>query len=338
MSAGLVVAVVMALAFAATNGLHDAANSIATLVMTRAARPGRRWSSPPPGNVIGPLAHRAGGGGHDRGDRHGAGRRSRRGARRRAHRRGRVERDHVVAGPAVELRARAARWSRRRRAGRGRNVGRQLGRLRRVATRRRARESWPCSPIAPVVGLAAGFVADRVARWLHRTRATTASVARCAAGSGRCRAASRSATAPTMRRRSSASSRSCCSRAARRRSLQAPTWVELACGTALTVGTAFGGWPIVRTIGRAHRAAAPDRRARQPDRLDGGAARRDADGRAGEHHASGRVVGRGCRRRQAADPARPLGRRAFHADRLAADGSRDRALAIVALFPWRWLA
>ena len=33
-------------------------------------------------------------------------------------------------------------------------------------------------------------------------------------------------------------------------SLRAPTWVELACGTALTVGTALGGWPIVRTIGR----------------------------------------------------------------------------------------
>jgi PiT family inorganic phosphate transporter len=25
--------------------------------------------------------------------------------------------------------------------------------------------------------------------------------------------------------------------------------VELACGTALTLGTAFGGWPIIRTLG-----------------------------------------------------------------------------------------
>jgi PiT family inorganic phosphate transporter len=33
-------------------------------------------------------------------------------------------------------------------------------------------------------------------------------------------------------------------------SLSTPLWVELACGTALTIGTAFGGWPIVRTIGR----------------------------------------------------------------------------------------
>ena len=33
-------------------------------------------------------------------------------------------------------------------------------------------------------------------------------------------------------------------------SLDAPTWVELAAGAAITLGTAFGGWPIVRTIGR----------------------------------------------------------------------------------------
>jgi PiT family inorganic phosphate transporter len=33
-------------------------------------------------------------------------------------------------------------------------------------------------------------------------------------------------------------------------SLQAPTWTKLACSISLTIGTAFGGWPIVRTIGR----------------------------------------------------------------------------------------
>jgi hypothetical protein len=35
----LIVAIGMALAFAFTNGVHDAANAIATLVATRAARP-----------------------------------------------------------------------------------------------------------------------------------------------------------------------------------------------------------------------------------------------------------------------------------------------------------
>jgi inorganic phosphate transporter, PiT family len=34
------------------------------------------------------------------------------------------------------------------------------------------------------------------------------------------------------------------------RSLHAPVWVKLACAVALTAGTALGGWTIVRTIGR----------------------------------------------------------------------------------------
>ncbi|MEX1008418.1 MAG: inorganic phosphate transporter, partial [Acidimicrobiia bacterium] len=55
MSTALVVAVAMALAFAVTNGLHDAANSIATLVMTRAAHPGPAVILAAVGNVIGPL-------------------------------------------------------------------------------------------------------------------------------------------------------------------------------------------------------------------------------------------------------------------------------------------
>ena len=32
--------------------------------------------------------------------------------------------------------------------------------------------------------------------------------------------------------------------------LSVPLWVKFVCGAALTVGTAMGGWPIVRTIGR----------------------------------------------------------------------------------------
>jgi PiT family inorganic phosphate transporter len=55
MSAGLVVAVVMALAFAFTNGVHDAANAIATLVATRAARPGTAALLAATGNILGPI-------------------------------------------------------------------------------------------------------------------------------------------------------------------------------------------------------------------------------------------------------------------------------------------
>ena len=32
--------------------------------------------------------------------------------------------------------------------------------------------------------------------------------------------------------------------------LAAPTWVTLVCAVALTAGTALGGWPIIRTVGR----------------------------------------------------------------------------------------
>jgi len=55
MSPGLVASVGMALAFAYTNGVHDAANAIATLVSTRAARPGPAVALAAVGNVAGPL-------------------------------------------------------------------------------------------------------------------------------------------------------------------------------------------------------------------------------------------------------------------------------------------
>jgi PiT family inorganic phosphate transporter len=52
---GLVVAVGLAFAFAFTNGFHDASNAIATLVATRAARPGPAVVLAAAGNLIGPL-------------------------------------------------------------------------------------------------------------------------------------------------------------------------------------------------------------------------------------------------------------------------------------------
>ena len=55
MDTGLVVAVLLAIAFAVTNGLHDASNAIATLVATRAARPGQAIILASVFNLIGPL-------------------------------------------------------------------------------------------------------------------------------------------------------------------------------------------------------------------------------------------------------------------------------------------
>lgn len=51
----LVIALVLALAFAVTNGLHDASNAIATLVATRAARPRHALALAALFNLLGPL-------------------------------------------------------------------------------------------------------------------------------------------------------------------------------------------------------------------------------------------------------------------------------------------
>jgi PiT family inorganic phosphate transporter len=55
MDAELTVAIALAVAFAATNGLHDASNAIATLVATRAARPGQAIVLASVFNLLGPL-------------------------------------------------------------------------------------------------------------------------------------------------------------------------------------------------------------------------------------------------------------------------------------------
>ena len=55
MDIGLAAAVGLALAFAVTNGLHDASNSIATLVATRAATPGQAIVLASVFNLLGPF-------------------------------------------------------------------------------------------------------------------------------------------------------------------------------------------------------------------------------------------------------------------------------------------
>ncbi len=55
MEMGFAVAILLAFAFAATNGLHDASNAIATLVATRAARPLQAIILAAVFNLLGPL-------------------------------------------------------------------------------------------------------------------------------------------------------------------------------------------------------------------------------------------------------------------------------------------
>ena len=55
MDTGLVLAVLLAIAFATTNGLHDASNAIATLVATRAAKPSQAIVLAAAFNLLGPF-------------------------------------------------------------------------------------------------------------------------------------------------------------------------------------------------------------------------------------------------------------------------------------------
>ncbi|HEX5924002.1 MAG TPA: inorganic phosphate transporter [Baekduia sp.] len=55
MSSGLALAIAAALAFAFTNGVHDASNSIAALVATRAARPAQALALAAICTIAGPL-------------------------------------------------------------------------------------------------------------------------------------------------------------------------------------------------------------------------------------------------------------------------------------------
>ena len=55
MDAGLAAGIALALAFATTNGLHDASNAIATLVATRAATPGPAIALATVFNLLGPV-------------------------------------------------------------------------------------------------------------------------------------------------------------------------------------------------------------------------------------------------------------------------------------------
>ncbi len=248
MNAGLVLAVAAGLAFSATNGLHDAANAIATLVGTRAARPGPAVALAAIGNVIGPLVL------------------------------GRAVAD-TVAGVVTVPDADVTRvlgaaltgaviwnlvtWSRGLPSSSGHALlGGLVGAA--VVEGGSGAVSWggfdgirpvgvlgigAVLALAPLLGLAAGFALERLARWLARPlrRAVQAPVTACQwVMSGGPRGQ------PWRQRR--AEVRGDHRRpAARRRRDRAPVGPGLGRARvrdALTLGTALGGWPIVRTIGR----------------------------------------------------------------------------------------
>jgi PiT family inorganic phosphate transporter len=242
------VAVALAIAYAFTNGLHDAANSIATLVATRAARPGPAVVLAAAGNILGPLLF------------------------------GAAVAD-VVAGvvqvPASEeitvigaALTGAVVWNLVTwRLGLPSSSGHALvGGLAGAAIVEGGIDAVNWGPLdgwkpsgvggillalalAPVAGFAIGWVGDRILRFGFR-RATDEV-------RGPVRAAQWGASGLVAFGHGANDGQKTVGligallfAAGHTSSVHAPTWAELASGVALTLGTALGGWPIVRTIGQ----------------------------------------------------------------------------------------
>jgi len=245
---GLALAIAAALAFAMTNGLHDAANAIATLVGTRAARPAPAVVIAVLGNLAGPVLLGSAVADTVAGI-------------------VTVAPDQVVGVLGAALTGAVAwnllTWWRALPSSSGHAL---LGGLVGAALVSGGASSldWggfdgiePVGVIgvtvvlavAPVLGFLAGLVVDRGVR-----RAATR--------------ASRRVRGPVRGAQWVMSGGLALSHGANdaqkavgviaalllatgnTHSLHAPLWAELTAGTALTLGTAFGGWPIVRTIGR----------------------------------------------------------------------------------------
>jgi PiT family inorganic phosphate transporter len=248
MDAGLLLAIAIALAFAATNGLHDAANAIATLVGTRAARPGPAVLLAAAGNVVGPLLL------------------------------GSAVADTIagiVTVPSNEVISvigaaltgavvwNLTTWWRGLPSSSGHALlGGLVGAA--VAEGGTSAVNWggfdglrpvgvlgvaTVLALAPGAGFLAGLVTDRGA---HAIAARSTRRVRGPVRAGQWVMSGGLALTHGANDAQKAVGVVAVLLVAggELHSLSTPLWVELACGAALTVGTAFGGWPIVLTIGR----------------------------------------------------------------------------------------
>ncbi len=248
LNVALVAAVGMALAFTFTNGVHDAANAIATLVATRGARPAQAVVIAAIGNILGPILFGAAVADTIAGI-------------------VTVPSDQVteVLGAALTGAVvwNVLTWWRGLPSSSGHALlGGLVGAA--LAEGGSGAVNWggfdgikpvgvlgvaAVLTIAPVVGFVAGLGVERLAR-----RATAR--------------ASRRVRGPVRAGQWVMSGALATSHGANDAQkavgvvalllvadgvldhLTSPAWVELACGVALTAGTAVGGWPIVRTLGR----------------------------------------------------------------------------------------
>lgn len=245
---GLVLAIAVALAYALTNGLHDAANSIAALVATRAARPGPAVALATVGTVVGPLVFGAAVADTLAG---------------------------IVTLPPAETVAvigagltasviwNVTTWRRGIPSSSGHAlVGGLVGAA--LLQGGTGAVNWGgldgfrpvgvlgvllALAVAPVLGFGAGFVADRVLRASTR-RATREVRGPVRAGQWAASGALAFAHGTNDAQKAIGLVAAVLLAEGKIGTVAAPLWAKLACSAALTIGTAFGGWPIVRTIGR----------------------------------------------------------------------------------------
>jgi PiT family inorganic phosphate transporter len=248
MDAGLIVAVGLALAFSVTNGLHDASNAIATLVATRGARPGPAIALASVCNLLGPLfigaavADTIGG---------------------------------IVTVPSSEAvavigsgLAAAVAWNGITWAlGLPSSSGHALvGGLVGAALLAGGTDAvnWGgldglkpvgvlgtliALAISPPLGALAALAAIRAARALGR-RATRRWATPVSSSQWATSAALAFSHGANDAQKSVGVIAALLLAGGQIGSLSAPRWVPLACGAALTAGTALGGWRIIRTVGR----------------------------------------------------------------------------------------
>jgi len=248
MDAGLVVALGLALAFAVTNGLHDASNAIATLVATRAATPLQGIVLGCVFNLLGPLLV-----GAAVADTIG----------------GIVQVDPGVASRVIGAGLAAAvvwnlvTWRLRLPASSGHAlvgglVGAALLQGGADAVQWGGFDGWhpvgvvgtlAALAVSPLLGAGAAVLVVRGLRRLAR-RATRRWAVPVRAGEWGMSAALAFSHGANDAQKTVGVVAALLLADGRIDSLSAPTWAVVACASALTAGTALGGWRIIKTVGR----------------------------------------------------------------------------------------
>ena len=249
MDAGLVIAISLAVAFAVTNGLHDAANAIATLVATRAATPLQAIILASAFNLLGPFVVGAAvadtiGGIVEISDS--------------------TEAIEVIgSGLAAAVTWNLITWrlglpSASSHALVGGLVGAAIVAAGIDAVNWGGIEDWRpvgvfgtliALAICPVLAALAAFVVIRALRRLAR-RATRRWRGPLRGGEWTMSAALAFSHGANDAQKAIGVVAALLLAAGDIDSLSAPTWVTLACAVALTAGTALGGWRIIKTVGR----------------------------------------------------------------------------------------